>query len=506
MNADHGNSPAGSIDLADVQGLLRFGYKHHTESAFALLRVKDRAAARAWLGAAPVATAAPGQPPATILQLALSAEGLRALGVDDEVMQAFAAEFVAGLGTDANRSRRLGDVGVNDPSQWRWGGPASDQVPHVLALAYALPGRLAGFADALQAQWDDAFELMHWLPTADMGGVEPFGFADGISQPDIDWSRSIPARDEDRLVYGNLSCLGEFLLGYPNEYGRYTSRPLLDPTAAAAALPRAEDAPGRADLGRNGSYLVLRSLRQDVAGFWRHLDAQANGDEAQRKRLAEAMVGRRMDGQPLVPPAADPIAGVGADDASRRMNGFTFDDDPAGLGCPVGAHIRRSNPRNADLPPGARGLLSRAARILGFAGAPSLHADAVASARFHRVLRRGREYGERISMAAALSEQPPAAESGLHFVCLCADLERQFEFVQGAWIAGTKFAGLPHESDPLLGNRHAAPGEPDTARFSIPRAGCPTRVLEGLPPFVSVIGGAYFFLPGVRALRYLATA
>jgi hypothetical protein len=78
--------------------------------------------------------------------------------------------------------------------------------------------------------------------------------------------------------------------------------------------------------------------------------------------------------------------------------------------------------------------------------------------------------------------------------------------VQGAWIAGTKFAALPHEGDPLMGNRLAAPDEPDTARFTIPRAGCPSRVVEGLPAFVDVVGGAYFFLPGVRALRYLVTA
>ena len=495
-----------AVDFADVQGLLRFGYKHHTEGAFALLCVKERATARAWLAAAPVATAARGALPTTVLQIALSADGLRALDVADSITSAFAPEFIAGLGTDANRARRLGDVGNNDPSRWQWGGPSAAQVPHVLVLVYAQPGHLDAYCRSLEAQWAEAFELMRWLPTSDMGGVEPFGFTDGISQPEIDWARAIAADDKDRLAYGNLSCLGEFVLGYPNEYGRYTARPLLEAMGTAATqLPRAEDAPARADLGRNGSYLVLRTLRQDVPGFWRFLDAQAGGDAAERQRIAEAMVGRKMDGQALVAPASAAIAGVGADAAARRANGFTFDDDAAGLRCPVGAHIRRANPRNADLPAGTQGLMSRAVRMLGFDSA-ALHGDAVASVRFHRVLRRGREYGQRLTPAEALATPTVAVETGLQFVCLCADLARQFEFVQGAWMAGTKFAGLPHESDPLLGNRLAAPDEPDTALFTMPRAGCPNRVIEGLPTFVDVIGGAYFFLPGVRALRYLVTS
>ena len=493
------------FDFSDVQGLLRFGYKHHTESAFALLRVRNRAAARAWLASAQVATGAKGPLPKTVLQIAFSAAGLRELGVPAHVTSAFAPEFVAGLGTDANRARRLGDVGNNDPAHWEWGGPADDAAPHVLVMAYALPGHLDAFGRDLESHWAVAFEVMRWLPTTDMGGVEPFGFTDGISQPEIDWSRELPAEDHDSLAYRNLSCLGEFVLGYPNEYGRFTARPLLDPAGAAAALlPRAEDAPDRADLGRNGSYLVLRTLRQDVPGFWRFLHTQAGGDAAERQRIAEAMVGRKMDGQALVAPAAEPIAGV--DVVDRARNGFTFDTDAAGLRCPVGAHIRRANPRNADLPPGTTsGLISRAVHMLGF-DSGALHADAIASVRFHRVLRRGREYGRRIGMAEALTAPTTAVETGLQFVCLCADLARQFEFVQGAWIAGTKFAALPHEGDPLMGNRLSAPDEPDTARFTMPRAGCPSRVIEGLPTFVDVVGGAYFFLPGVRALRYLVTA
>jgi len=482
-----------AVDFDDMQGLLRFGYKHHTEAVFVLLRVRDAVAARAWLATAPVADAvATDRLPETVLQLALSAPGLQALGVPDRLLNGFAPEFVGGLGTDPHRARRLGDIGANAPAGWAWGGPG--QAPHVLALLYALPGRLAAFQQALQQQWSAGFELLQALPTSDLDGVEPFGFVDGISQPSVDWQRARPVEDKDRLDYTNLSCLGEFVLGYPNEYGRYTERPLL---TATSTLPSAEEVPQSADLGRNGSYLVLRSLRQDVAGFWRFVKQQAGGDGAAAQQLAEAMVGRTMAGEPLAASTAV-IEGVAADE--QAANGFTYAADPFGNRCPLGAHVRRSNPRNADLPGGAAtGLLARLTRVLGF-DAAGLRRDIVASTRFHRLLRRGREYGPPPQSASA------DADRGLHFICLCADIARQFEFVQGAWLMGPTFDGLPHESDPLLGHREPGPGGIATDGFSMPQAEGAGRCLQGLPRFVTVTGGGYFFLPGLRALRYLASA
>jgi len=110
------------FDFPDVQGLLRFGYKHHTEGAFALLRVRNHAAARAWLASAQVATGAKGPLPRTVLQVAFSAEGLRELGVPAQVMATFAPEFVAGLAptriarvdsaTSATTTRRIGNGAV----------------------------------------------------------------------------------------------------------------------------------------------------------------------------------------------------------------------------------------------------------------------------------------------------------------------------------------------------------------------------------------------------------
>ncbi|HZW74977.1 MAG TPA: hypothetical protein VFF43_15630, partial [Caldimonas sp.] len=372
-------STALAVDLDDIQGLVRFGYKHHTEASFLLLRVTDRDAARRWLASVPVTTSVTIDPPPEFaIQIALTAEGMRTLGVDDAVVDAFANEFVVGMAGDANRSRRLGDVGANDSSRWQWGSGA--RVPHVAVLLYAMPGRLAVLQQAIESQCQAGFERMACLATSDLDGIEPFGFTDGISQPLLDWDRQRLARDAERTEYSNLSCLGEYLLGYPNEYGGYTDRPLLDRAAAGPMLPRAEDAPDRADLGRNGSYLVLRQLRQDVHGFWQFVDRHAGGDAGRRERLASAMVGRQRDGTPLIVPAIEEIEG-GGDPKDR--NAFTYRSDRDGLRCPLGAHIRRSNPRNADLPPGPGGFLSWAKRTLGF-DADALAHDLVASTRFHR--------------------------------------------------------------------------------------------------------------------------
>jgi deferrochelatase/peroxidase EfeB len=133
--------------------------------------------------------------------------------------------------------------------------------------------------------------------------------------------------------------------------------------------------------------------------------------------------------------------------------------------------------------------------------------DLIASARFHRVLRRGREYGSKLPPEEALQPAgPDDPPRGLQFACLCANIGRQFEFVQNAWLMSTKFNGMTEESDPLLGNRAAVGDCPVTGSFSIARDGKLPRRLTGLPQFVTVRGGAYFFLPSLRALRYIARA
>lgn len=605
---DAGHTP---VDFGDIQGLLRFGFKHHTEAVILLLCVRDAAAARRWLSCVEVTSAVTLDPvPPTALQVALSRAGLEALGVPANAIAGFSEEFLEGMAGDANRTRRLGDVDASAPDLWDWGG--RDREPHVAVLLYAMPGRLETLQGDTESACADGFDVLYRLPTTDMGGAEPFGFADGLSQPQVDWSRELPAVDKQQLSYRNLSCLGEFVLGYPNEYGLYTPRPTLDGSRdPTGLLPRAEDSPDSADLGRNGSYLVIRQLRQDVRAFWRALDARAGGVDVEREWLASQLVGRTLSGEPIVVDRAATAIGTGgataaggrtsatgmagatgatgttgmtgttgaasaggtassmqyaggtatatkvaaasasAAAASDIPNDFTFNSDPAGHRCPIGAHIRRTNPRTADLPPGGTGFISKLIRTLGL-NSNSRAQDLAASTRFHRLLRRGREYGVLVTPEEALRLQAPV-ESGLYFMCLNANIQRQFEFVQSAWIMSTHFNGLHNESDPLLGQRTPSAGDPskpgpagekppgaggqsntglrDQSRpgaegqsnmgprgqskpgagglrcdyFSLPQPDGPTRRLENLPQFVTVAGGAYFFLPGIRALRWLAS-
>ena len=192
-----------------------------------------------------------------------------------------------------------------------------------------------------------------------------------------------------------------------------------------------------------------------------------------------------------------------ADDV--RYNQFTFDADVHGTRCPFGAHIRRANPRNADLPGRPAGFLGRMVRTLGF-GRKDFREDAIASTRFHRILRRGREYGpwpplggvapcRRRATARAVSTSSASTPTSRASSSSC----------RAPGSMGTKFGGLSEESDPLLGSRAPSPGCPVTSAFSLPQASGLRRRLTGLPQFVTVRGGAYFFLPGLRALRYLTS-
>jgi deferrochelatase/peroxidase EfeB len=494
------------IDYSDTQGLVRFGYGYLQEACFLLLQIEQAAAARAWLATVALTTAERlAERPPTALHVALTCEGLQALGVPAEIIQGFSPEFITGMTGEDSRSRRLGDIGANAPAQWQWGGPGN--VPHLLLMLYAHRERLEAWKQTVLGTLPAAgLSLLHCLNTSELDGYEPFGFPDGISQPQIDWNVERTAAHGDQLAYSNLVAVGEFLLGYPNEYGLYTDRPLVVPRddPHTTLLP-ALDHPGMHDLGRHGTYLVFRHLQQDVHGFWQFLDTQAKADPSARRMLAEAMVGRTMEGAPLVPMTDRPIAGVGPDADDVTLNQFTYASDSAGIRCPFGAHIRRANPRNADLPDGTRGIIARVVRILGF-GRESIRTDTIASTRFHRLLRRGRKYGTPVAPEEAIQRGQPDGEArGLYFMCINANIGRQFEFVQNAWIMGTKFNGLTEESDPLLGNREPLAACPVTNTFSLPQQYGVRGRLTGMPQFVTVRGGAYFFLPGIRAVRYLAS-
>lgn len=497
------------IDFSDLQGLLRFGHGHLTEACFLLLQVNDVETARNWLLTAPVTSAVKDKElPTQALQIAFSSAGLRAMQLDETVINEFSAEFIDGMVGDENRSRRLGDIGNNHPDNWEWGSQ-QQTLADLLVMVYATADGLEDWQLKVQSNgFNEAFSVITTLTTTtSSANLEPFGFVDGISQPDIDWQQSVSTDLHERDDYSNLLALGEVVLGYPNEYGLYTERPLLDPELQPQAvnLPVAKDHPELRDLGCNGSYLVLRQLSQDVPGFWQFIDQASGSNPEQRDQLAAAMVGRQRDGKPLAEISTHEIAGINNKAAHRAVNHFTFDADPHGHTCPIGAHVRRANPRTGDFPSGVSGMISRLIRTFGF-GRRYPREDLVASSRFHRILRRGRAYGTQLTPEDAIKADAPVEDRGLHFVCLGANISRQFDFVQNAWSMSAKFSGLPNESDPLLGHRQPLLNGDGTDTFTLPQASAPTRCIASLPQFVTVLGGGYFFMPGIKALHYIANA
>ncbi|MFE0042998.1 Dyp-type peroxidase [Streptomyces albireticuli] len=341
----------------------------------------------------------------------------------------------------AARKEVLGDVGANDPGNWI--PPLGGPDVHIGVMI------ISGTPEGLREPVDAAGRLagVSLIYRLDVGvpvtGREHFGFRDGISSPYLVGSADQPLPGQDAVQPG------EFLFGYPDESGAPPKGP-------------APDA-----LSRNGCYLAFRQLRADVAGFRRYLRDNARSPEDE-ELLAAKIVGRWRSGAPLAlaPEHDDPE--LGAD--PMRNNDFRYHDDPRGLCVPRGAHIRRANPRDSLT-------------------------DTVVETGIHRVLRRGAAYGPLLPEGVLDDD---GVDRGIIFVFMGASLSRQFEFVQQVWLNGGDFAGLGTEQDPLVGNNdgegtHTIPARPVRRR------------LTGLPRFVTMRGGEYFFLPGLAALEWLTT-
>lgn len=459
------------LERHDIQGLLMSGYARMHHATYLLLGVADGDAARGWV-AELAERVTNGERPQEerCLNVALTADGLRALGVAASDLQSFPAPLREGMAAP-HRTFILGDTGASAPQGWRWGGPATAPV-HVLLMVFAKDAAtlIRHGTDECRRLEAGGLEVVDELTPEPLPGrvrvgkfgVEHFGFADGMSQPVIRGSGQ-----EDRLGGDDYRRTvvepGEFVLGYPNGYGRLTTWP---------RVGRPEH--GGDDFGRNGSYLVFRHLAQDVSGFWKFIEASSRGrggGPEDRTRLAAKLVGRWPSGAPLVKTSHRDDPDLGTD------NAFGYAAwDPDGRRCPLAAHVRRTNPRDAlgDDPDRALEL-----------------------ANLHRILRRGRVYGPGLDDPLGGDD---GEERGLFFLCLNANLERQFEFVQHTWCNNPKFAGRYDEPDPLLGNP-----PPEGGRFTIQDAPVRRR-LAGIPNFVTTRGGAYFFLPGIDALRHLATS
>ena len=484
--------------LDDIQGVITSSYGHLPQTAYLFVRMTTPTGARRWIETIsgsvtsskrwPVGPDMKKEKPRTALNVALTAEGLRACGLPEHVLRTFPAEFQDGMASP-DRSRILGDADESAPALWEVGGPATDPVHAVLFLFAADEATLDALCRAQRAILDACSGVAE-IPGSVQQGYRPdtatehFGFHDGIAQP------SIAGLGDEGVP------TGEFILGYENHYGLMPPTPVVPRSLdARAMLPRLANpyhvAEDLGDLGQNGSYLAYRKLQQDVAAFWRFMSQETarSGvmDAARTIWLASKCVGRWPSGAPLVlaPDADDPALGDRDD--------FFYADDADGLACPLGAHVRRAHPRDALKPYPAPQSLSMTAA--------------------HRLLRRGRVYGpplfdssllQRLSSAEArdmlLDLKDDGRPRGIHFLCVNASLKSQFEFVQQTWCNNPHFGGLNDNPDPLLGDRRQADERP--GRMTIPRESGALRT-RPLPRFVTVKAGAYLFMPSLTALRFL---
>ena len=436
-----------TLELDDIQsGVLRPRPAPYA-ATYILFRIDDYAGGRALLRrlAAVVSSAAEANaaPRDAWVSAALTYQGLKALRLPQASLDSFAPEFRDGM---AARARALGDTGESDPAHWEQ--PLGSPDVHVIITALSpdqarLEAALARAREAYH-QMDGITSIWrqdcHALPSE----KEAFGYRDGISHPAIEDSGVPGTNPEEPPLKA-----GEFVLGYPDE------------------MSEAPPIPQPAILGRNGSYVAFRKLHQRVADFRRYLKANA-ADTRAEELLAAKMMGRWRSGAPLAlcPVHDDPT--LGSD--PLRNNAFGFKgDDAIGYRTPAGSHIRRMNPRDAEI-----------------AGV----------ARIHRMIRRGTSYGPPLPDGVLDDD---GVDRGLMFAFVGAHLGRQFEFVQSEWMNNSEFFSGRTSKDPIAGANAEDTG------FDIPRRPLPLR-LKGLPRFVITRGGEYAFLPGIRALRWLAEA
>jgi Dyp-type peroxidase family len=442
------------MDVADLQGGIvraygqRFAFARHL-----FARVREPRAARAFLAALadPVTTEEEwAADPETTLNVALSYRALAALEVPAWILDGLPDEVRTGM---AARAGRLGD----DPGTW-------EHDLRDLEVLVVVHAQSAQAIDAEAGRWErelraqgSGLELSYVQPAGLLGDQrEHFGFTDGFSQPAIEGVaredvrgqgiayKRVPwwpwARTEWRAIKP-----GEFVLGYEDE-----------DRGPAPAPP--------APFDRNASYMVWRKLHQDVAGFRAQLAEQARRLELDEELVAAKLVGRWRDGSPLAlrPDAPDPALG----NDKRRANDFRYGDDALGLRCPRGAHVRRTNPRDA----------------LGWEGRLTAR---------HRILRRGMPYGPALPEGSDDDGEP----RGLLFVCMQASIARQFEIVQSQWCNDGNAFGLGREADPITGPANG------TVRHII--EGDPPHVVAPLRSHVECRGGEYLVVPSIRALRAL---
>lgn len=458
----------GSLAKADIQGNILQGYGF-PRAAYLFFEVGDEGSGRAFLDGLAITPATEwAQKPQTTTNVALTYAGLQALGVAADVLDRLPEAFTTPV---RERARKLlGDTGPSAPENWveHLGTSRSHILVTIAGSDEENPVPFDGAVTALLGNAEDnGLQLVHREDAKALKNRrEHFGWADGFGQPAIEGAGGARAGqgvpEDNGITWRDLKA-GEFILGEADEDGQTVGEPLL----------------------ANGTYMVYRKLYQDVARFRRELYAEGaryaanvkpepplDGDQLY-ELMAAKVVGRWRDGVAieLVQRRADADSrGLGADEQENPDNDFRYwDDDRAGLRCPKGAHIRRTNPRDA----------------LGWNGEMS---------KSHRIIRRGMPYGELLPSKVT---EDDGKDRGLIFICFNADIARQFEVIQALWCNDGNAFGLGDDRDYLLGDNRG------TGKMTI--HGDPPHFAHAQPDVVLTRGCEYLLVPGIKALHDLTT-
>lgn len=468
------------VEWQDVQGIVRWGYGRQSKGKLIKIHFGENtpsdAIYKSWLRPYLdlVQASSANHPPVTpqssgfFLNIAVSVSGLQKLGLPQSAIDTFPVEFTSGMNSD-RASLALGDIDNSHVDNWDWG--TTENTPDLIFLVYAEDSKITDrFAVDVAASLvgigsSDCIDAN--LPK---NGEELFGYRDGISNPIIRGARNLSEKNREP---GGVVPPGEFLFGYADSRNLVavspTVRSSFDPNNKLQTLASSDmyasdySYQSAKDFGRNGSMLVIRQLEQDVDAFQRYITTEAAAKyEGDIELLYAKLMGRWRDGTPITKSPVKTEASL------RSDNTFGFSiRDAQGDSCPIGSHIRRSNPRDT--------LDDDAERSWHFANR-------------HRILRRGRIYEQ---------ESKP---KGLMFMCLNVSIARQFEHIQRNWIEKNDQFEPRGESDPIIGSR----GHNGSIDRFTESTFCPKNTMNGLSNFVTLKGGGYFFLPSITALELLS--
>ena len=434
------------LEFDDIQYFL-ISRPRALAARYEFLTFRQPAGGRAWLmGMIEKVRSAKGvganQSDTRWVTVAFTSNGLGALGVNEASLATFPEEFRQGM---AARAEILGTTGANHPDHWEGGLADSDL--HAIVVLFARDVAERERCAREHKEYVSQCAGVEVLSSLDLEAIPPFDHAHEHFGYRDRLSQPVIEGTGEVPTPGSGQPIkpGEFFLGYPDE------------TGLLAPLPQPEI------LSRNGSYLAYFRLQEHVGTFRDFL--QQHGKTAEEQELVAAkLMGRWRSGAPLAlaPKKDDPELGKDM----QRNNDFNYGTmDPHGYACPVGSHIRRMNPR-----------------------------DTAENMQRRKMIRRGGTYGPPLPEGAP----EDGVERGIAAFIGCASLVRQFEFAMNVWANDPNFKELENERDPIFGTQDG------TYDMTIPKR--PIRMkFKGLPAFTTVRGGAYFFLPGLKALRYLAT-